>query len=138
MIFATLSDQREALESDMVVPVPLHAERQRERGFNQATVIARLVARRFKLRIDERVLARVKYTEMHRAGLDEIDRARSVERAFNVTNPRLVAGARVLLIDDLYTTGSTIRAVAETLISSGATRVSVLTVARAASGLKES
>jgi predicted amidophosphoribosyltransferase len=62
--------------------------------------------------------------------MDATDRARSVERAFEVVRPRLIAGASVLLVDDVFTTGSTISAAIQSLIESGARQVSVLTVAR--------
>jgi predicted amidophosphoribosyltransferase len=80
--------------------------------------------------LDERSLVRVRNTERHRAGLDAVDRARSVERAFEVSRPREVEGASVLLVDDLYTTGSTIGAAAVALLEAGAGRVSVFTLAR--------
>lgn len=129
-IHKTFSDHRPALEADVVVPVPLHRLRERQRGFNQASIIARPVARRFGLRLDERVLTRTKPTERHRAGMDASDRAHSVERAFEVARPALIEGASVLLVDDVYTTGSTIRAASQALIDAGARRVNVLTVAR--------
>ena len=137
IMFATFLSHREALQSDIVLPVPLHRARERERGFNQATVIARLFARRFNIGLEERLLARVKYTDMHRAGLDEVDRAKSVRRAFKVRKPEVVNGASVLLVDDLYTTGSTVSACAGALIDAGARRVAVLTLARVVPGVRK-
>jgi predicted amidophosphoribosyltransferase len=93
-------------------------------------VIARLVSRGFGLRLDHRSLKRIKATERHRAGMDANDRAQSVEGAFEVVAPRLIDGASVLLVDDLYTTGSTIGAASQALIDAGAQRVAVLTIAR--------
>jgi len=112
------------------MPVPLHRLRERQRGFNQATLIARVISRGFGLRLDDRSLKRIKPTERHRAGMDARDRAKSVERAFEVVRPRLIDGAQVLLVDDLYTTGSTIYAASRALIDAGAQRVNVLTIAR--------
>ncbi|HET8675115.1 MAG TPA: phosphoribosyltransferase family protein [Blastocatellia bacterium] len=122
---------RPMVESDLVVAVPLHRLRQRERGFNQATVIARLIASRFDLAFDDSTLARVAHTGRHRAGIDAIDRAKSVEGAFKVTRSKRVRGLTVLLIDDLFTTGSTISAAAGALLDAGAASVRVLTIARA-------
>jgi ComF family protein len=130
MIFRTFENHRVALLSDVVMPVPLHRGRERERGFNQAGVIAKLIARQFNLRLDDRSLVRVRPTERHRVGLDAIDRKRSVERAFNVARPRLVEDLSVLLVDDLFTTGSTLSSAAESLLEAGARRVSALTIAR--------
>jgi ComF family protein len=122
---------RAVMESDLVLAVPLHRLRERERGFNQATLIARLIASRFDLAFDNSTLARLKHTDRHRAGIDARDRAKSVERAFKVTQPRKVSGISVLLIDDLFTTGSTISAATLALLDAGAASVSILTIARA-------
>lgn len=113
------------------MPVPLHRSRERQRGFNQAAIIATLISREFGLRLDARSLTRVKPTERHRAGMDLTDRAQSVERAFEVVSPRLVEAASVLLVDDVYTTGSTICAASNCLLEAGASQVTVLTIARA-------
>lgn len=114
-----------------IVPVPLHAERERERGFNQATLIARALASRANLPLDEWSVARTGHTARHRAGMDRRARRETVERAFQVTRPRLVAGERVLLVDDVFTTGATVSSCAQALSEAGAEAVFVLTVARA-------
>lgn len=130
LILRTFAEHRDAIESEIVIPVPLHKLRERRRGFNQAAIIAELIAREFNLGYDDRSLVRTRSTDPHRAGMDATDRARSVERAFEVVRPRLIAGASVLLVDDVFTTGSTISAATQSLIESGARQVSVLTVAR--------
>ena len=132
-IQATFATARATLASDLIIPVPLHPRRERQRGFNQARLIARRIAREFALTLDDRSLVRVKYSEQHRAGLDAIDRARSVARAFRVARPDHVRGASVLLVDDVLTTGSTLAAAAAALLDGGAARVNVITIARAAS-----
>jgi ComF family protein len=132
-ITETYATHAAALSSDIIIPLPLHPRRERQRGFNQARLIARLIARGFALTLDTRSLVRVKYSERHRAGLDSIDRARSVARAFRVARPDRLQGAAVLLVDDVLTTGSTVAAAATTLLDAGATRVNVITIARAAS-----
>jgi ComF family protein len=114
-----------------IVPVPLHAERERERGFNQATLLARALATLSGLPLDEWSVARTKHTSRHRAGMDAQARRETVESAFRVERPRLVAGERILLIDDVFTTGATVSACAQALTDAGARDVFVLTVARA-------
>ena len=118
-------------EADVIVPVPLHASRERERGFNQAVVLARELARVTKLPIDEHSLVRRVHTERHRAGMDARSRRDSVEGAFEVRQPKLVAGRRILLVDDVFTTGATVSECAAVLKSAGAADVYVLTIARA-------
>ena len=115
----------------LAVPVPLHAERERERGFNQAALLARTLAKRAGLRVDEWSLARVAHGGRHRAGMDARARRETVEEAFAVTRPRLIEGERVLLVDDVFTTGATASACASVLLAAGASEVFVLTAARA-------
>lgn len=117
--------------ASLVMPVPLHAERIRERGFNQAASLARAVASRDRLRLDEWSLVRQRHAERHRAGMDARARRETVEDAFRVTRPRLVTGETVLLVDDVLTTGATVSACARALCEAGASEVFVLTVARA-------
>ena len=130
LLRGTFAENRNTLESEIVVPVPLHRAREKQRGFNQAAIVAELISRKFNLRLDKHLLVRTKPTERHRAGMDATDRAKSVERAFNVVTPRLVEGASVLLVDDVMTTGSTISAGTVALIEAGAEKVNVLTIAR--------
>ena len=118
-------------EADLIVPVPLHASRERERGFNQAVLLARELARATKLSINEHSLVRRVHTERHRAGMDARSRRDSVAGAFEVHQPRLVAGCKVLLVDDVFTTGATVSECAAVLKSAGAADVYVLTIARA-------
>lgn len=130
IIIQTYSAHSAALASDIVMPVPLNSVRERERGFNQARVVAKIICSDFHLKLDARTLIRVKHTEQHRAGLDARDRARSVERAFEVVRPKVVQGVRVLLVDDVFTTGSTLASATKTLLENGAARVSVFAIAR--------
>jgi ComF family protein len=116
--------------ASLIVPVPLHPERLRERGFNQATMLARALAKLAGLPLDEWSLARTTQTTRHRAGMDARARRESVEDAFIVCRPRLVENERILLIDDVYTSGATVSSCASALKAAGAQEVYVLTVAR--------
>src|SRR5690242_1427024 len=79
-------------EVTRVIPVPLHEERLRLRGFNQAAIIGREISRALRLPLDEISLVRVSSTEKHRTGLDAKGRRDSVAKAFTVRHPRLIAG----------------------------------------------
>lgn len=114
---------------DLVVPVPLHIRRLRQRGFNQALVLARAVARRYHLPLDFTVLRRHIDTPPQVA-LDRKERARNVRGAFAVENPLRIRGRRVLIIDDVYTTGSTLSECAGLLMACGVEEAAVLTAAR--------
>jgi ComF family protein len=115
----------------LVLPVPLHPARERERGFNQAALLASTVSKGTGLCLDPWSLTRVAHSERHRAGMDARARRESVAGAFAVTRPRLVRGESVLLIDDVFTTGATASACARALLDAGARAVFVLTAARA-------
>lgn len=114
----------------VAVPIPLSPRRQRERGFNQAAILARALSTRFT--IDESSLIRSIHTPLHRAGMDRKARARTVKNAFEVTRPKLVENKNILLVDDVLTSGATASSCASVLKESGALTVNVLTIARAA------
>lgn len=130
VITSALTRDEAILAGAVVLPVPLHRKRKRERGFNQARMVADIAAKNLDMVVRQDVLVRVKYTERHRAGMDASDRARSVEKAFKVVKPDAVRGRTVLVVDDLYTTGSTVSAVTRELLAAGADRVNVFTIAR--------
>jgi ComF family protein len=117
-------------EATRIVPVPLHPEREKARGFNQAVLIARELSLAAVLPLDEVSLVRTHHTERHRAGMDAKGRRETVADAFRVTYPALIAGERVLLVDDVFTTGATVSSCARVLLEAGATDVYVLTIAR--------
>ena len=120
--------EQEGFEGNLLVPVPLHRSRERVRGFNQAE----LIASRIGLPIATRLLRRRKNTPSQ-TGLTRNERKRNLAGAFEIRGE--AAGCRIILVDDVYTTGSTMNEIARTLKQAGAERVEVLTVARVASDL---
>jgi ComF family protein len=125
------SDNRALLACDLIVPVPLHPSRLRQRGFNQADVVARLLGRISGIDVDYHSIERIKQTKRHRIGMDAKERAKSVQGAFRVLRPDSIGGRSVLVCDDVMTSGSTIAEAAKSLIKSGASRVVAFTIARA-------
>jgi ComF family protein len=115
-------------EWEAVVPVPLHWRRRWQRGFNQADLLARAVARRYRLPVRRRCLARVRATPPQHG--DAAARRRNVRDAFRVRHPERIAGMHLLLVDDVFTTGATANACATALRDAGAAAVGVLTLAR--------
>ncbi len=113
----------------LVTPVPLHRSRLRARGYNQALLLARGLARRRGLDLAPRLLERTRPTEEH-ARLDAAARRRSVRGAFRVRSPELARGRVVVLVDDVLTTGATADACARVLLAAGARAVHVYTVGR--------
>jgi ComF family protein len=116
--------------SDLIVPVPLHPLRLWQRRYNQSAELARRLARDWKLSCDPLLLARSRSTPSQGRMASAKARRRNVLGAFRVTDPGRVAGKRVLLLDDVLTTGATAEACARALKRAGAARVNVLALAR--------
>lgn len=124
-------------EVDLVLPVPLHRQKFRQRGFNQSYLLIRKwwqVAARHNIRFpQERVrsnlLVRVRKTRSQTT-LSRQERLENVKNAFALTDTAAVEGKRVLVVDDVYTTGATVNECARLLDINGATRVDILTLAR--------
>jgi ComF family protein len=113
-------------DADLIAPVPLHPRRIRQRGFNQALLLAHAFP---EVPLGREVVVRVRHT-VPQVELKPKERRDNVKGAFVVPNPALVKGKNVLLLDDVFTTGATVRECAKVLLKSGARRVDVLTVAR--------
>jgi ComF family protein len=127
----------EAPNDLLVVPVPLFAAKQHQRGYNQAALLAisaldilHTTHRQWKLQLSSSALMRRKATESQ-AGLSSHQRRGNVRGAFFVPQPRKIVGRDVLLIDDIYTTGATARECSKALLAAGAVSVWVATLARA-------
>ena len=114
---------------DLLVPVPLHPRRQRERGFNQASLLAHRLGRAWGLPVGDDVLVREVATASQTA-LEAAARRANVRSAFRLRRPELVAGRHVVVVDDILTTGATASECVLVLQTGGATPVGVLTVAR--------
>ena len=121
----------------LVIPVPLHRAKHRERGFNQARALAKCAIKAlhashpdWHLTLAPTTLMRLRSTESQ-AGLTPRQRRQNVRGAFKVSNPSAIRGKNILLIDDILTTGATARAAAQSLIRGGAAAVYVATLARA-------
>jgi len=116
--------------ADVVIPVPLHPQRQRERGYNQAERIARIAAAALARPMVTDVLVRIKFTVAHRAGMDEVARRASLSQAFAVRDAAVLSGKTILLIDDVYTTGTTLTECARAIRRAQAAAVFGFAIAR--------
>lgn len=130
MMLTRIALQDPLAESTSIVPVPLHSQRQKARGFNQAAVIARSLSETLHLPLNEVSLIRKLHAEKYRAGLDARGRVETVSSAFEVVHPGLVWNEKILLVDDVFTTGATAAACSKVLVQAGAEKVYVLTIAR--------
>jgi ComF family protein len=114
---------------EVILPVPLHPLRARQRGYNQSRLMASHLARRIGLQLMANVLVRVKNTASQ-SNLGLAARRMNVHNAFGVRHAEAIRGRRLMLVDDVYTTGATVEACAQVLLEAGAKEVSVVTVAR--------
>ena len=129
-LVATLDDPRlNGRRFDTVIPVPLHPARKRERGFNQAELLAEIFSARAGLKMRS-ALERIRYTTTQTA-FDRAERMENLRDAFRLRKKADVRGLRVLLIDDVLTTGSTLSECARVLKAGGAISVHAATAARA-------
>ena len=117
----------------LVMPVPLHPQRLRERGFNQSLLLARHVASRIGADLDYLSLRRTRFTRPQ-TQLTSDERRKNVRRAFGVVGNASLKGRSVLLIDDVATTGSTLNECARALKKAGVKEVYCLVLARTATG----
>ena len=138
LLFVTFIRNWEKEPIDRVIPVPLHIKRMRMRGFNQTFLMVRhwpSLARAMKVErpvfnLDTHTLFRKRWTEPQ-TGLARTKRLKNIKNAFDINDPVNIAGQRILLVDDVFTTGATVDACAKVLLNGGAERVDVLTLARA-------
>jgi ComF family protein len=115
---------------DVMVPVPLHIRRLRERGFNQALLLVKELSKRTGIPYEERALKKIKDTPVQ-ITLKKRERRKNLTGAFQVKDQEAIQGKAVVLVDDVYTTGATVNECSRALMKAGAERVAVLTVARA-------
>ncbi len=113
---------------DLIVPVPLHPRKERQRGFNQSTIIAQGLGEILQKPLHTNVLLRKKNTDSQTTKSRE-ERVLNMREAFCMSNSAKIAGRHVLLIDDVLTTGATLEAAAGALLCTEGVRVSVLVMA---------
>ena len=114
---------------DTIIPIPLHRIRLRERGFNQAELLAKEIATSTKLHISLKALKRTKPT-LTQAGLSKTERFINLKGAFKINKNSDIEGKHILLIDDVFTTGSTINECAKVLLKAGAKSTDALVLAK--------
>ena len=114
---------------DLVLPVPLYRSKRKEREFNQAEVFARMIAEHYSLPLAQENLLRIRDTRTM-SGLNPEERRRNVKGAFSVKRQEEVKNKRILLIDDICTTGATVDECSKVLLTAGVKEVTVLTLAR--------
>lgn len=120
--------ERDFLNCDLVIPVPLYRARKRDRGFNQSEILAEGISKALNVTVSGDILKRTKNTK-DQTNLNAEQRKENVRNAFAVTQPEKVMGRKVILVDDVMTTGATLNECARMLLDAEAIRVFAVTLA---------
>jgi competence protein ComFC len=125
-----LSERLRVRRYDMIIPVPLHKSREKERLYNQSEIISAELARHLEIVHETALLIRKRHTQQQ-ARLEENHRWENVRDAFYITDSAAVAGKRVLLVDDIVTTGATVYEAYRPLLNAGASHLDIFSLAYA-------
>ncbi len=123
-------DDCDIAEYDFILPIPIHKKRLRERGFNQATLIANEIAKTTGIQVVTDALVRYRNTSPQ-SSLDREARQTNIVGAFELQKKEVVRNKRILVLDDVYTTGATVREAVKVLWDADPAEIDVLTLARA-------
>ncbi|NLB89268.1 MAG: ComF family protein [Syntrophomonadaceae bacterium] len=126
MMADVVKNEPEFWPLDIIVPVPLSKGHMEQRGFNQTELLAKQIGKELKLKVNKTALVRVKETPAQRE-LTKEEREKNLLYAFKIEDNKDIYRKKILLVDDVYTTGSTSRECTRTLLEAGAARVSVIT-----------
>jgi ComF family protein len=113
---------------DLIIPIPLHQLKKAERGYNQSFYIAKGVGKILRVKVSDRIVKRIKYTESQTT-MNLNEREANILGAFKVKNKRMVSGKNILLLDDVITTGATISECGKILLEAGANKIYAASIA---------
>ena len=130
LITANLPHDFTFADYDFILPVPIHKKRQRERGFNQATLLAKQIAKETKNQVITDTLIRKKNTSPQ-SSLDREARQTNIIGAFELQKEKVIHNKKILVLDDVFTTGATVREAVKVLWDADPKEIDVLTLARA-------
>ncbi len=133
-LFSTLIlHQKEACtflkQYDMILPIPIHAKRKRERGYNQSELVAKEVAKALNIQIQNDILLKQKNTKPQ-SSLKREDRLKNVQGVYKIKNRNKIQEKSIVIFDDIYTTGATTKQCRKMLKEAGAKRVGIFTIAK--------
>lgn len=123
------------LNNCLIVPVPLHKDREKERGFNQAEILGGIISRILSIPIENRIIARIKATQTQAKLKNWEQRKENLRGSFEIKNSpdgqaEKIKGANIILVDDVYTSGATINEAAKTLRNAGAKQIIAFVIAK--------
>lgn len=115
----------------LIIPIPLHKNRQQERGFNQAELIAKIISEKLNLNLEINNLIRFKETKSQVEIKDWEQRRNNLNNSFKILNPAKIAGKNIIIVDDVYTSGSTINEAVKVLKESQVNKIIAFVIAKA-------
>lgn len=116
-------------EYDIIIPVPIHKKRKQERGYNQCELLAREIAKKLKIPIESKALVKFK-NRPPQSTLKKEERIQAVKGVYKVENVEKIKNKKILLLDDIYTTGSTLAECSKMLKEAGAEEIGIFTIAK--------
>jgi len=125
-----ITPRLEDQNADLILPVPLHSSRLRTRGYNQSDLIAQGLSESLQIEWSNKIVKRVRKTETQ-TKKGKVDRWKNVGNIFNVTDPGIIRDKKIIVVDDVVTTGATLNACLEAIVTAGVNSIGVLTIARA-------
>ncbi|MCX7875960.1 MAG: ComF family protein [Melioribacteraceae bacterium] len=128
LIYSNLYDEIKKWNINLIIPVPLHSLKKAQRGFNQSYFIAKSLSKKINIPINTKIIKRKKYTETQ-TKMNLLERKENVRNAFIVKSKSKVIDKKIILIDDVITTGATINECAKVLKENGAKKVYAISVA---------
>lgn len=114
---------------DIIIPVPISKKRNKERGYNQSTLIVRELSKKMKLQLVKNALYKNKNV-IEQSKLSKEEREKNIKGVYSLKNPKLLENKKILLVDDIYTTGSTANECCKVLLSAKPSEITVLTIAK--------
>lgn len=122
----------EGVENAIIIPMPLHPKKQRERGFNQAEIIGQIIGAKIGIKAESGILERIKNTKPQAHFKSTEDRAMNISQAFKVVDGarEKISGKNIVLVDDVYTSGSTAKEAIKVLKENGAKKITIFVLAK--------
>lgn len=117
------------LSYDIIIPVPIHKKRYKERGYNQSELLASEIAKTLNISIEKRVLIK-NVNNTPQSKLSKIERKNNANGVYKIINAQKIKNKKIIIIDDIYTTGSTANECSKLLKQAGASEIAVFTIAK--------
>ena len=114
---------------DTIIPVPLSGKRYRKRGYNQSYLLAKEICKYANLNLEQNCLYKIK-NNVEQSGLNGLDRQENIKGAYELRNMQILNNKKILLLDDVYTTGATVNECAKILSKANPSKIGVFTVAK--------